>query len=115
MNGYCMFNQLAIAARYAQQQHGVMRVLIVDWDVHHGQGTQFIFEDDPSVLYFSIHRYENGEFWPHLVESDSAAAGKERGERYNINVPWNKMGMSDGDYITAFLHLLLPVSYEVTV
>ncbi|KAG9461527.1 hypothetical protein GDO78_016570 [Eleutherodactylus coqui] len=68
-----------------------------------------------SVLYFSIHRYENGEFWPHLVESDSAAAGKERGERYNINVPWNKMGMSDGDYITAFLHLLLPVSYEVTV
>ncbi|XP_066436056.1 histone deacetylase 6 isoform X2 [Eleutherodactylus coqui] len=112
MNGYCMFNQLAIAARYAQRQHGVMRVLIVDWDVHHGQGTQFIFEDDPSVLYFSIHRYENGEFWPHLVESDSAAAGKERGERYNINVPWNKMGMSDADYITAFLHLLLPVSYE---
>ncbi|XP_075041708.1 protein deacetylase HDAC6 isoform X2 [Mixophyes fleayi] len=112
MNGYCMFNHLAIAARYAQRMHGVKRVLIVDWDIHHGQGTQFIFEHDPSVLYFSIHRYENGRFWPHLVESSSAAVGKERGERYNINVPWNKTGMSDADYITAFLHLLLPVSYE---
>ncbi|CAN2389209.1 polyubiquitinated misfolded protein transport [Pristimantis euphronides] len=112
MNGYCMFNQLAIATRYAQRQHGVKRVLIVDWDVHHGQGTQFIFEDDPSVLYFSIHRYENGEFWPHLAESSSAAVGKERGKRYNLNVPWNKTGMSDADYILAFLHLLLPVSYE---
>ncbi|XP_073496538.1 histone deacetylase 6 isoform X2 [Phyllobates terribilis] len=112
MNGYCMFNQLAIAARYAQHHHGVKRVLIVDWDIHHGQGTQFIFEDDPSVLYFSIHRYENGEYWPHLAESSSAAVGKERGEQYNINVPWNKTGMSDADFITAFLHLLLPVSYE---
>ncbi|XP_056410464.1 histone deacetylase 6-like [Hyla sarda] len=112
MNGYCMFNQLAIAARYAQHQHGVRRVLIVDWDVHHGQGTQFIFEHDPSVLYFSIHRYENGEFWPHLVESSSAAVGKERGKQYNINVPWNKTGMSDADYITTFLHLLLPIAYE---
>ncbi|KAM3911968.1 protein deacetylase HDAC6 [Leptodactylus fuscus] len=112
MNGYCMFNHLAIAARYAQRRHGVRRILIVDWDVHHGQGTQFIFEDDPSVLYFSIHRHENGEFWPHLEESSSAAVGKGRGERYNINVPWNKTGMSDADYITAFLNILLPVSYE---
>ncbi|KAM5145734.1 protein deacetylase HDAC6 [Mantella aurantiaca] len=112
MNGYCMFNHLAIAAKYAQHNHGVKRVLIVDWDVHHGQGTQFIFENDPSVLYFSIHRYDNGEFWPHLVESSSSAVGKERGQRYNINVPWNKIEMNDADYITAFLHLLLPVSYE---
>ncbi|XP_068104737.1 histone deacetylase 6 isoform X3 [Hyperolius riggenbachi] len=112
MNGYCMFNQLAIAARYAQHNLGVKRVLIVDWDVHHGQGTQFIFEDDPSVLYFSIHRYEDGSFWPHLAESSSAAVGKERGERYNINVPWNKIEMKDADYISAFLHLLLPVAYE---
>ncbi|XP_018413494.1 PREDICTED: histone deacetylase 6 [Nanorana parkeri] len=112
MDGYCMFNQLAIAAKYAQRNHGVKRILIVDWDIHHGQGTQFIFEHDPSVLYFSIHRYENGEFWPHLVESSSSAVGKDRGERYNINVPWNKIAMTDADYITAFLHLLLPISYE---
>uniref|UniRef100_A0A8C5Q0G5 Protein deacetylase HDAC6 n=1 Tax=Leptobrachium leishanense TaxID=445787 RepID=A0A8C5Q0G5_9ANUR len=112
MNGYCMFNQVAVAARYAQHCHGIRRVLIVDWDVHHGQGTQFLFEDDPSVLYFSIHRYENGSFWPHLVESSSSAVGKDRGLRYNINVPWNKTGMKDEDYIAAFLHLLLPVAYE---
>ncbi|KAM4662765.1 protein deacetylase HDAC6 isoform 2-T3 [Discoglossus pictus] len=112
MNGYCMFNQLAIAARYAQRIHGVKRVLIVDWDVHHGQGTQFIFENDPSVLYFSLHRYENGRFWPHLAESSSSAVGKEQGAGYNINVPWNTIGMTDADYIAAFLHLLLPVSYE---
>lgn len=112
MNGYCMFNNLAIAARYAQKQHGVERVLIVDWDVHHGQGIQYIFEEDPSVLYFSVHRYEDGSFWPHLKESDSSSVGSGAGQGYNINLPWNKIGMEDGDYITAFQQLLLPVAYE---
>ncbi|XP_067250495.1 histone deacetylase 6 isoform X1 [Chanodichthys erythropterus] len=112
MNGYCMFNNLAIAARYAQKQHGVERVLIVDWDVHHGQGIQYIFEEDPSVLYFSVHRYEDGSFWPHLKESDSSSVGSGAGQGYNINLPWNKVGMEDGDYITAFQQLLLPVAYE---
>uniref|UniRef100_A0A9J7Y3C0 Histone deacetylase 6 n=2 Tax=Cyprinus carpio TaxID=7962 RepID=A0A9J7Y3C0_CYPCA len=112
MNGYCMFNHLAIAARYAQKQHGVKRVLIVDWDVHHGQGIQYIFEEDPSVLYFSVHRYEDGSFWPHLKESDSSSVGSGAGQGYNINLPWNKIGMEDGDYVTAFQQLLLPVAYE---
>ncbi|XP_035237895.1 histone deacetylase 6 isoform X1 [Anguilla anguilla] len=112
MNGYSMFNNLAIAARYAQQRHGLDRVLIVDWDVHHGQGIQYIFQEDPSVLYFSVHRYEEGLFWPHLPESDSSAVGTGNGEGYNINVPWNKIGMKDGDYISAFQQLLLPVAYE---
>ncbi|XP_049341604.1 histone deacetylase 6 isoform X1 [Astyanax mexicanus] len=112
MNGYCMFNNLAVAARYAQKQHGVQRVLIVDWDVHHGQGIQYIFQDDPNVLYFSVHRYEDGSFWPHLPESDSSAVGSGLGEGYNINLPWNKTGMQDGDYVAAFQRLLLPVAYE---
>uniref|UniRef100_A0A672MEQ1 Histone deacetylase 6 n=1 Tax=Sinocyclocheilus grahami TaxID=75366 RepID=A0A672MEQ1_SINGR len=112
MNGCCMFNHLAVAARYAQKQHGVKRVLIVDWDVHHGQGIQYIFEEDPSVLYFSVHRYEDGSFWPHLKESDSSSVGSGAGQGYNINLPWNKIGMEDGDYITAFQQLLLPVAYE---
>ncbi|XP_077080161.1 protein deacetylase HDAC6 isoform X2 [Siphateles boraxobius] len=112
MNGYCMFNNLAIAARYAQKHHGVERVLIVDWDVHHGQGIQYIFEEDPSVLYFSVHRYEDASFWPHLKESDSSSVGSGAGQGYNINLPWNKVGMEDGDYITAFQQLLLPVAYE---
>uniref|UniRef100_A0A8C9WGY2 Protein deacetylase HDAC6 n=1 Tax=Scleropages formosus TaxID=113540 RepID=A0A8C9WGY2_SCLFO len=106
-NGYCLFNNLAIAARYAQKQ-----VLIVDWDVHHGQGIQYIFQEDPSVLYFSVHRYEEGTFWPHLPESDSSAVGTGAGKGYNINLPWNKIKMADGDYIAAFQQLLLPVAYE---
>ncbi|KAI4901578.1 hypothetical protein NFI96_012101, partial [Prochilodus magdalenae] len=112
MNGYCMFNNLAVAARYAQKQHGIQRVLIVDWDVHHGQGIQYMFQEDPSILYFSVHRYEEGSYWPHLPESDSTAVGSGPGEGYNVNVPWNKIGMQDGDYVTVFQRLLLPLAYE---
>ena len=65
-NGFCLLNNVAIAAKYAQQQKHGIKILIVDLDVHHGQSTQYCFYDDPNVLYFSIHRYENGEFWPHL-------------------------------------------------
>ena len=55
--GFCLFNNVAIAARYVQKQYGLSRVLIVDWDVHHGNGTQHSFEQDPSVLFFSTHQY----------------------------------------------------------
>ncbi|XP_008270808.2 histone deacetylase 6 isoform X2 [Oryctolagus cuniculus] len=112
MDGYCMFNHVAVAARYAQQKHGIQRVLIVDWDIHHGQGTQFMFDQDPSVLYFSIHRYEQGRFWPHLPASNWSTTGFGQGQGYTINVPWNQVGMRDADYIAAFLHILLPVAFE---
>ncbi|XP_028697651.2 protein deacetylase HDAC6 isoform X2 [Macaca fascicularis] len=112
MDGYCMFNHVAVAARYAQQKHRIRRVLIVDWDVHHGQGTQFTFDQDPSVLYFSIHRYEQGRFWPHLKASNWSTTGFGQGQGYTINVPWNQVGMRDADYIAAFLHVLLPVALE---
>ena len=55
--GFCLFNNVAVAARYVQSAHRLKRVLIVDWDVHHGNGTQNIFEEDPDVLYFSTHQY----------------------------------------------------------
>ncbi|XP_021091612.1 histone deacetylase 6 isoform X5 [Mesocricetus auratus] len=112
MDGYCMFNHVAVAARYAQKKHRIQRVLIVDWDVHHGQGTQFIFDQDPSVLYFSIHRYEHGRFWPHLKASNWSTTGSGQGQGCTINVPWNQVGMRDADYIAAFLHILLPVAFE---
>uniref|UniRef100_A0A3Q1J1X1 Protein deacetylase HDAC6 n=1 Tax=Anabas testudineus TaxID=64144 RepID=A0A3Q1J1X1_ANATE len=111
-DGYSVFNNVAIAARHAQTRHSVSRVLIVDWDVHHGQGIQYLFQEDPSVLYFSVHRYEHGSFWPHLPESDSQCVGSGRAEGRNINLPWNKTGMTDADYIAAFQQLLLPVAYE---
>lgn len=111
-NGFCIFNNVAIAARYARTRHAVSRVLIVDWDVHHGQGIQYLFQEDPSVLYFSVHRYEGGSFWPHLPESSCQCVGSEPAEGRNINVAWNKTEMTDADYITAFQQVLLPVAHE---
>ncbi|NWU71464.1 HDA10 deacetylase, partial [Pterocles burchelli] len=111
-NGFCLFNNVAIAAEYAKLKYGLQRILIVDWDVHHGQGTQYIFEEDPSVLYFSWHRYEHQEFWPSLKESDYDTVGLGKGKGFNINLPWNKVGMGNSDYLAAFFHVLLPMAFE---
>ncbi|XP_061644669.1 histone deacetylase 6 [Phyllopteryx taeniolatus] len=111
-NGFCIFNNVAIAARYAQNKHQVKRVLIVDWDVHHGQGVQYVFQEDPSVLYMSVHRFEHCAFWPHLPESDNTFVGCAPAEGQNINLAWTTAGKSDADYMCAFQQLLLPVAYE---
>ncbi|NWX41860.1 HDA10 deacetylase, partial [Steatornis caripensis] len=111
-NGFCLFNNVAIAAQYAKLKYGLQRILIVDWDVHHGQGTQYIFAEDPRVLYFSWHRYEHQEFWPSLKESDYDAVGLGKGKGFNINLPWNKVGMGNSDYLAAFFHVLLPMAFE---
>ncbi|XP_067861032.1 polyamine deacetylase HDAC10 [Heptranchias perlo] len=110
--GFCVFNNVAIAANYAKKTYGTKRILIVDWDVHHGQGTQYTFEEDPSILYFSWHRYEHQQFWPNLKDSDYDVVGKGRGTGFNINIPWNKVGMGNADYLAAFLYVLLPMAYE---
>ncbi|KAL1247155.1 hypothetical protein QQF64_022531 [Cirrhinus molitorella] len=111
-SGFCVFNNVAIAAHYAKKNYNLNRVLIVDWDVHHGQGIQYSFEEDPSVLYFSWHRYEHQAFWPNLPESDYTSVGKGKGSGFNMNLPWNKVGMTNSEYLAAFFHVLLPVAYE---
>src|ERR1051326_6111102 len=80
--GFCLFNNAAIGARYAQLKFGVERVLIIDWDVHHGNGTQEIFWDDPSVFYFSTHQYP---YYPGTGSSGERGGGK--GEGYTLNIP----------------------------
>ncbi|HJH32493.1 MAG TPA: histone deacetylase [Methanosarcinaceae archaeon] len=103
--GFCLFNNIAIAARYAQS-HGMPRVLIVDWDVHHGNGTQHAFYSDPSVLYFSTHQHP---WYPGTGWLDEIGEGDGAG--YNINVPL-PAGANDGDYLYVFKKLLVPVALQ---
>nr|BAW19564.1 histone deacetylase 6 [Gnatocerus cornutus] len=111
-NGYCYFNNVAIAAEAALDDKLCSRILIVDIDVHHGQGTQKMFYDRKDVLYFSIHRYEHGNFWPYLLESNFNFIGQGDGLGYTVNVPLNTTGLIDDDYLAVVFNLLLPISYE---
>jgi len=102
--GFCIFNNAAIAARYAQQQHGAQRVLIVDWDVHHGNGTQDIFYNDPSVFYFSTH------LWPHYPGTGSPSetgTGAARGTTLNCPFPHGTPG---DRIIAAYRQKLVPAA-----
>jgi histone deacetylase 6 len=101
--GFCLFNNVAIAARAAQAA-GASRVLIVDWDVHHGNGTQHSFWDDPSVLYFSTHQFP---FYPGTGAADELGGPHARGR--TVNVPW-AAGMGDAEYLAAFDRVLLPIA-----
>jgi acetoin utilization deacetylase AcuC-like enzyme len=94
--GFCLFNSAGIAARYAQAKYGIDRVLIIDWDVHHGNGTQEIFWQDPSVFYFSTHQYP---YYPGTGATDERGAGK--GEGFTLNIPL-RGGTSARDHRQAF-------------
>lgn len=104
-HGFCIFNNIAIAARYAQKKYGIKKILIADWDVHHGDGTQAIFYDDPSVFYFSTHRYGYG-YYPGT--GSAAETGKGDGKGTTLNCPFV---IEDGDsprlsILNAFQHAL---------
>ena len=100
--GFCLFNNVAVGARYAQQKYGVGRVAIIDWDVHHGNGTQHIFYDDPTVLYVSLHQYP---FYPGTGSREEYGIGK--GEGYTLNVPM-KAGSGEHEYFHALREEILP-------
>ena len=104
-SGFCIFNNIAIGARHAQQS-GRERVLIVDWDVHHGNGTQLMFYDDPTVFYFSVHQYPH---YPGTGSADETGEGDGRG--YTLNVPL-PAGSGDAAYIDAFEKILTPAALE---
>lgn len=94
--GFCLFNNIAIGARYAQKNHGIRRVAIVDWDVHHGNGTQEIFYEDDSVLFVSLHQYP---FYPGT--GAKGERGRGRGEGFTVNIPMNA-GSGEREYVEAF-------------
>ncbi|VDM49198.1 unnamed protein product [Toxocara canis] len=108
-NGFCIFNNVAQAAE-AAYNFGASRTLIVDLDVHHGQGIQRSFYEEKRVMYVSIHRFENGKFWPHLAESNFDHVGKYSAIGYNINIPLNEKGCGDSDYMTAFWNVIWPLA-----
>ena len=97
--GFCVYNNVAVAinAARAQHPHEFKKVLIVDWDVHHGNGSQNTFYDDPNVLFFSIHRSDNGMFYPGTGFRDECGRGAGRG--FNLNVPLPGPGLGDWEYV----------------
>lgn len=108
-SGFCHLNAAAIAAKAAIARHGARRVAILDWDVHHGDGTQDIVADDPAILYISIHRHDRGAFFPH---TGSIADGPPRGHpAYGtvVNVPWPAGGLGDGELALAYDVVAAPI------
>jgi acetoin utilization deacetylase AcuC-like enzyme len=100
--GFCLFNTIAIGAKHLQRAHQAQRVLIMDWDVHHGNGTQEIFYDDPSVLFISTHQYP---FYPGTGAAREAGAGA--GEGFTLNIPL-PAGCADGEYLGVFRDIIVP-------
>ena len=100
--GFCLFNNVAIAARYLQKEHGLDKILILDWDVHHGNGSQHSFEDDPSVLYVSTHQYP---FYPGTGAYSETGIGRGEGATLNCPMP---AGAGDEQYAQIFVEKILP-------
>ncbi|XP_057360551.1 histone deacetylase 9 [Manis pentadactyla] len=111
--GFCFFNSVAITAKYLRDQLNISKILIVDLDVHHGNGTQQAFYADPSILYISLHRYDEGNFFPGSGAPNEVGAGL--GEGFNINIAWTgglDPPMGDTEYLEAFRTVVTPVAKE---
>ncbi|OPY18965.1 MAG: Histone deacetylase-like amidohydrolase [Syntrophus sp. PtaB.Bin075] len=104
--GFCLFNNVAIGARYAQTALHLQRILIIDWDLHHGNGTQHSFETDPSILYFSTHQYP---YFPGTGACDEL--GRRTGLGFTVNVPLSR-GYGNGEYAAIFEKILKSIAPE---
>lgn len=118
--GFCLFNNVPIAAKVCQTDYPDLcrKILILDWDVHHGNGIQNLFYDDPNILYVSLHVYRGGEFYPGKPDNpmtpdgglEHCGAGPGLGK--NINIGWHDQGMGDGEYMAAFQKIVMPIAHE---
>src|SRR5499427_1319611 len=102
--GFCLFNTIAIGAAHLKQAYGAKKILIMDWDVHHGNGTQEAFYEDPSVLFISTHQYP---YYPGTGAANEVGAGA--GEGYTINIPL-PAGCADREYMEVFQHVVVPAA-----
>jgi acetoin utilization deacetylase AcuC-like enzyme len=102
--GFCLFNHVAVGAAYLRRQHAARRILIVDWDLHHGNGTQHMFEDDPEVLYVSTHQYP---YYPGTGALDEVGRGDGEGRTVNLALP---AGCGDAEYVEAFARIVEPIA-----
>uniref|UniRef100_A0A3B4ZVS4 Histone deacetylase n=1 Tax=Stegastes partitus TaxID=144197 RepID=A0A3B4ZVS4_9TELE len=112
--GFCFFNSVAITAKLLQQKLGVGKILIVDWDIHHGNGTQQAFYSDPNVLYISLHRYDDGNFFPGSGAPEELQVGSGAGVGFNVNIAWTggvEPPMGDVEYLTAF-SVVMPIAQQ---
>jgi len=104
--GFCLFNNVAVGAEYLRRRYGLERILVVDWDLHHGNGTQHMFESDPGVLYISTHQYP---FYPGTGAMDEV--GSRDGEGYTVNLPL-PAGCGDAEYYDAFKRVVEPIAHR---
>jgi acetoin utilization deacetylase AcuC-like enzyme len=102
--GFCLFNNIAIAARAAQADEGVGRVLLLDWDVHHGNGTQHVFESDPTILYASLHQFP---YYPGTGAVGECGVGRGEGATLNVPLP---AGSGDSTYLGVMQRVLVPAA-----
>jgi len=118
--GFCIFNNVPIAAKVCMADYPEVcrKILILDWDVHHGNGIQNIFYEDPNVLYISLHVYANGEFYPgqpedpELPDGGLDKVGVGAGIGRNVNIGWSEQGVGDGEYMAAFQRIVMPIAQE---
>ncbi|XP_076326697.1 histone deacetylase 4-like isoform X4 [Tachypleus tridentatus] len=111
--GFCFFNSVAVAAKQLRQRLNLEKILIVDWDVHHGNGIQQMFYDDPHFLYISLHRHDDGNFFPGT--GDPLEVGIEDGIGFTVNIAWSgalNPPMGDAEYIAAFRTVVMPIARD---
>lgn len=112
--GFCLFSNVAVACKNILKHYpeSVRRIMVLDWDIHHGNGTQKAFYNDDRVLYVSLHRFELGKYYPGTIHGQYDQTGEAQGEGFNCNITWPVSGVGDAEYMWAFEQIVMPMGRE---